>query len=180
MTQPPNFKEETTPPEQKNSGLKILLIIGGIGCGCLGLIFILAIGAAIILPSFLNQANKAREAEGKQYVRSWTISEEAYFIEKQTFTDSWEELGLNLSPEVNYTYEMELQPDNSVKLTATPLEPTLKSYTGAVFAVKNDENLTDTVRGICESESATSVSPEMPILLADNSVKCLPGSTLIE
>ncbi|MEC4895296.1 MAG: type IV pilin-like G/H family protein [Oscillatoria sp. PMC 1051.18] len=180
MTQPSDFQNEPTPPQQQNSGVKILLIIGGIGCGCLGLVFILMIGAAIMLPSFLNQANKAREAEGKQYVRSWTRGEEAYFLDKQTFTDSWEELGLNPPPEVNYTYEIELQPDNSVKLSATPLEPTLRSYTGAVFVIKTDDNLTDTVSGICESESATSVPPEMPVLVNNSAVECPPGSILIE
>ncbi|MBZ8182031.1 type IV pilin-like G/H family protein [Oscillatoria salina] len=180
MTQPSDFQNEPTPPQQQNSGLKILLIIGGIGCGCLGLIFILMIGGAILLPSLLNQATKARESEGKLYVKSFLNGEEAYFLQEKKFTDSWEELGLNPPSEVNYTYDIELQPDNSVKIMATPREAILRSYTGAVFVVKSDDNLTDTVTGICQSELAAAPPPEMPVLVYNSAVECPPGSTLVE
>ncbi len=48
-------------------------------------IIIIGILAAIALPSFLNQANKARQSEARTYVGSINRAQQAYFLEKQQF-----------------------------------------------------------------------------------------------
>jgi prepilin-type N-terminal cleavage/methylation domain-containing protein len=48
-------------------------------------IIIIGILAAIALPSFLNQANKARESEAKTYVGSINRGQQAYYLEENAF-----------------------------------------------------------------------------------------------
>jgi type IV pilus assembly protein PilA len=48
-------------------------------------IIIIGILAAIALPSFLNQANKARESEAKTYVGSMNRGQQAYYLENDAF-----------------------------------------------------------------------------------------------
>ncbi len=48
-------------------------------------IIIIGILAAIALPSFLNQANKARQVEAKTYVGSMNRAQQAHFLEKNAF-----------------------------------------------------------------------------------------------
>ena len=50
-------------------------------------IIIIGILAAIALPSFLNQTNKARFAEAKSYVTTMSRLQQAYYMEKGTFTN---------------------------------------------------------------------------------------------
>jgi type IV pilus assembly protein PilA len=48
-------------------------------------IIIIGILAAIALPSFLNQASKARQSEAKTYVGSMNRANQTYYLEKQQF-----------------------------------------------------------------------------------------------
>lgn len=68
-------------------------------------IIIIGILAAIALPSFLNQANKARQSEAKTYAGTMNRSQQAYFLEKSTFTSSIDLLGLGIKQDTeNYEY----------------------------------------------------------------------------
>ena len=68
-------------------------------------IIIIGILSAIALPSFLNQANKARESEAKQYTGSMNRAQQAFFLEKTTFTTELANLGLGIqSQTTNYQY----------------------------------------------------------------------------
>lgn len=60
-------------------------------------IIIIGLLAAIALPSFLNQANKARFAEAKSYVGTMSRLQQAYYLEKQTFTGDITKLGLGVN-----------------------------------------------------------------------------------
>jgi len=68
-------------------------------------IIIIGILAAIALPSFLNQASKARQSEAKTYVGSMNRGQQAYYLEKQQFAPSLATLaiGIALTTE-NYGY----------------------------------------------------------------------------
>jgi type IV pilus assembly protein PilA len=55
-------------------------------------IIIVGVLAAIALPNLLSQVGKAREAEGKQILASLTKAQQAYFVEKATFSNSLENL----------------------------------------------------------------------------------------
>ncbi|MBD2177406.1 type IV pilin-like G/H family protein [Pseudanabaena sp. FACHB-1998] len=68
-------------------------------------IIIIGILAAIALPSFLNQANKARESEAKTYTGSINRAQQAYFLEQRGFTGLIPTLGLGLATQTtNYNY----------------------------------------------------------------------------
>ena len=68
-------------------------------------IIIIGILAAIALPSFLNQASKARQSEAKTYVGSINRSQQAYLLEKQAFSPNLATLGLGIAARTaNYGY----------------------------------------------------------------------------
>lgn len=68
-------------------------------------IIIIGILAAIALPSFLNQAAKARQSESKTYVGSINRAQQAYLLEKQQFSPNLLTLGLGIAATTaNYAY----------------------------------------------------------------------------
>ena len=72
-------------------------------------ITIMGILSAIALPSFLNQANRARESEAKQYIGTVNRAQQVYFLEAGEFVDNahFSLLGLSLDTQTaNYTYEI--------------------------------------------------------------------------
>ena len=73
-------------------------------------IIIIGILAAIALPSFLNQANKAKQSEAKTYVGSMNRSQQAYYMEKaNTFAAqaNFGDLGLGVATQTtNYKYSI--------------------------------------------------------------------------
>ena len=97
-------------------------------------IIIIGILSAIALPSFLNQANKARESEAKQYVGSANRAQQAYYLERQTFTTDFQLLGLGLDTQtVNYTYGLSAGTtiDQSVGISAEAgNNATLRDFAG--------------------------------------------------
>ncbi len=180
MTQSQDFRPESAPENSKNSVPLILLIIGGVGCGCFGLIVLLGIISAIALPSFFNQANKARELEAKAIISSILAAQQAHHLETDQLTNSVSELGVTMpSDSSNYDYAIAVQPDaQSVIVTAQAKEETLSSYTGAVFIISQDGEASITVKGVCQSDQATAISPPIPTLTEEGIVECAPGSTL--
>ncbi|PZV17825.1 MAG: prepilin-type cleavage/methylation domain-containing protein [Pseudanabaena sp.] len=68
-------------------------------------IIIIGILAAIALPSFLNQAAKARQSEAKTYTGSMNRTQQAYFLEKQEFAPNLVTLALGVAQTTqNYAY----------------------------------------------------------------------------
>lgn len=178
MTQSSDFENEPVPSESKSPIPTVLLILGGVGCGCFGLFILLGIISAIALPSLLSQGNKAKQAEAKQYVGSILRGQQAYQLEKGTFSKSIEELGVGINPEtVNYRYQIFPQAGNkSVMITAQAKTTTLKSYTGAVFAIKKGQDVV-TVTGICETDTPTTTPPAMPKFTGNESNPVCPSGS---
>ncbi|MFM6139103.1 MAG: type IV pilin-like G/H family protein [Cuspidothrix sp.] len=80
-------------------------------------IIIIGILSAIALPSFLNQANKARESEGKQYAGAMNRGQQTFYLENQKFTGDEAALGLGIATQTtNYKYEIK---DNAGATLAT-------------------------------------------------------------
>lgn len=108
-------------------------------------IIIISILAAIALPSFLSQTNKARLAEGKSFVALMSRSQQVYYLEKQSFTSDITQLGLaaNLSSS-SYTYtivsgDINGNPGNNpsdlrqiITNAALPSSPSLNTFVGVV------------------------------------------------
>jgi type IV pilus assembly protein PilA len=79
-------------------------------------IIIIGILTAIALPSFLSQAAKAKQSEAQTYVGSAMRAEQAYFLENNEFTNSWDDLEMGMpnvsggnsqySDTDNYRYEL--------------------------------------------------------------------------
>lgn len=108
--------------------------------------------------------NRAQQIEGKQNMGAMNRGQQAYYLENDKFATTIGELGLGIEPETeNYRYQIVPQGNStgSVMMTATALRPELKSYTGAVFLVK-EKNDTLTISTICETEKPSSTPPAMP------------------
>ena len=68
-------------------------------------IIIIGILSAIALPSFLNQAKKARQSEAKTYVGSLNRGQQAFYTENDAFTSNVDSMGVGIATQTsNYTY----------------------------------------------------------------------------
>ncbi|WP_341526283.1 type IV pilin-like G/H family protein [Nostoc sp. UHCC 0302] len=90
-------------------------------------------------------------------------AQQANYLEKMTFANTIEELGLSLKLETeNYVYNITTDSSSSF-VTATAKIDELKSYVGAVFLVlENGETTTVAVR--CETNAPSKISPKSPQL----------------
>jgi prepilin-type N-terminal cleavage/methylation domain-containing protein len=122
-------------------------------------IIIIGILAAIALPSFLSQANKAKQSEAKQYVGSMNRTQQANYLEKSQFTTQLSSLGLGIKTQtVNYTYK--ITPVGDLKsgvynqgIVLGDKAP-LKSYVGLVGTGVSDPQTKEaaTFGVLCESK----------------------------
>ncbi|MEP6487434.1 type IV pilin-like G/H family protein [Microcoleus vaginatus GB2-A3] len=114
-------------------------------------IIIIGILSAIALPAFLNQANKAKQSEGKQYVSSINKGQQAYYAENTKFGTDVTTLGLGLkTATTNYSYSVDGQ-SSSASALAKPTNPAaLKGYAGGVGLVDAGEAKT-TQSILCET-----------------------------
>ena len=103
-------------------------------------IIIIGILSAIALPAFLNQANKAKQSEAKQYVGALSRSQQAYYLEKTSFATNFDQLGKPVASQTeNYTYPLTATnitgaglTNETVNVYGTARKAPLKSYVGAV------------------------------------------------
>jgi len=105
-------------------------------------IIIIGILAAIALPSFLNQASKAKQSEAKTYAGSVNRAQQAYRLENTNFATDLS--ALNVLPGAtsagattdNYTYAIATTTASPTRteFTATPRDTALRGYMGCVEA----------------------------------------------
>lgn len=145
-------------------------------------IIIIGILAAIALPSFLNQANKAKESEAKTYVGSTIRAQQAYFLENSTFATDFTkvELGINTATK-NYEYTLPTATGAQVIILGKSANTTtLRSFVGAV-AVGQTAGATGsatTLGVLCRGTTPASVAAAAGVDLsgaATGSVKCGTG-----
>ena len=78
-------------------------------------IIIIGILSAIALPSFLNQAAKAKQSEAKTYMGSVVRAQQAYRIEEPRFADTFTNLEIGIPTQTeNYTYDVVPGADQSI------------------------------------------------------------------
>ena len=127
-------------------------------------IIIIGILSAIALPSFLNQATKARQSEAKNYVGSMNRAQQAFYLENNNaFTTSVIQLALGIKTVTdNFLYEItEASTTGSIVTNkARATKKALKSYAGVTYTT------TQTVSGI-----------EEPITLASLCESNAPATT---
>ena len=138
-------------------------------------IIIIGILSAIALPSFLNQANKAKQSEAKTYVGSINKGHQAYYTEKTEFTSDIAALGVGIETQTTnykYTVAVDNTKNNDALTTGDAINnDVLNSYYGMVY-------LEDTTSGgktsrtiLCET-----TSPGSTVTLASGDKSC--GSDL--
>lgn len=142
-------------------------------------IIIIGILSAIALPSFLNQANKAKQSEAKQYTGSMNRAQQAKYAENGRFVGR-DDLGLGIKTQTsNYVYSVTPEkPDSnsqSVGNVAQPLSTSLKGYTGTVLlgTSAGAESETTTVAILCETLKAGTTAA----VAAGNPIKCGTNDT---
>ena len=100
-------------------------------------IIIIGILSAIALPSFINQAAKAKQTEAKTTISSVNKAQQTQRIEQGAFATSITNLsiGLTATRTANYDYTLTATPTGSTAtISASALDPTsLKGYSSAVI-----------------------------------------------
>ncbi|MEM9117835.1 MAG: type IV pilin-like G/H family protein [Cyanobacteria bacterium P01_F01_bin.56] len=145
-------------------------------------IIIIGILAAIALPSFLNQANRARESEASNYVGAVNRGQQAYFLEKLVYATDAGLLEVGVPEQTdNFTYGDEtgdfdgLSADQtSAIFHATARKASLKSFAGMIYNTGAQREVT----GICRADTAAAAAISDPTGDADG-VDCANGSTSI-
>ena len=126
-------------------------------------IIIIGILAAIALPSFLNQANKAKESEAKTYVGSTVRAQQAYFLENNVFTNQFAlvELGINTGTK-NYNYTLAAtDPKTKVAILASTTNPvTIRSFLGGVFVGTASSGEATTLGAVCRAIAPATLPTE--------------------
>ncbi len=128
-------------------------------------IIIIGILAAIALPSFLNQANKAKQSEAKTYVGSMNRGQQAYYMEKNNvFADqaNFGGLGLGIATNTaNYTYSIlgggvgASFVSNVAAQAGVGTSSPLKAYAGGVAATTQaGTSEATTLAVLCEGDKA--------------------------
>jgi type IV pilus assembly protein PilA len=136
-------------------------------------IIIIGILSAIALPSFLNQANKAKQSEAKTYIGSMNRAQQAYYLEKSRFVNgdvtNFSNLGLGVATATtNYQYKITkggaavtevinhaitIVKDGAT-ITVNP-KASVKAYIGGVsIATVKGTGEASTLAVLCEGKSA--------------------------
>ncbi|MEP6515756.1 type IV pilin-like G/H family protein [Microcoleus vaginatus] len=131
-------------------------------------IIIIGILSAIALPSFLNQANKAKQSEAKQYAGSMNRAQQANFAESGKFGSNVEVLGLGIRTQTeNYKYNVIPAAgidENTTQVgnLATGIGTVLKSYIGSVALLVPPGSVDKSSTAVlCESKVATNTPPTL-------------------
>ncbi len=122
-------------------------------------IIIIGILAAIALPSFLNQANKAKQSEAKSYVGTLNRTQQAYYLEKGQFASSLDVLSNPIASQTeNYTYSATVADAGTnvenVTSKADSRKAALKAYAGmAAISTTTGTSEANTVAILCEKSA---------------------------
>lgn len=156
---------------------KILCIVGGAIAVPFYVLLISIFGISLFANTqFESQAFKAKESEAKQYISSINKGQQAYYAEKSQFSSTIEEIGLGIRTETtNYKYTIINVDESKSIVTATAKIKDLKSYTGAVFLVKDTDDTNTTKTAICVTDRSSQTPPNIPQLIG-NDIQCSSGS----
>ena len=148
-------------------------------------IIIIGILSAIALPSFLNQASKAKQSEAKNYVGAVQRAQQAYRIEKAEFAEGVTELQIGIPTQTdNYVYSFEAAKDTTYFTAFTLDETALKGFSSGVTVLTSGQTSavscqTNATQSAAEITAASELKPET--LDADNPAACTTdGSNNLE
>jgi type IV pilus assembly protein PilA len=101
------------------------------------LVVVLIIGvlSAIALPSYLNQAAKARASEARSAIGAINRAQQVYYLERGTMAGNSSDLSIKVSPKF-YTYQVNLvdqyTAESTARIAPASNERDLKQYDSAV------------------------------------------------
>jgi type IV pilus assembly protein PilA len=137
-------------------------------------IIIIGILSAIALPSFLNQANKAKQSEAKTYVGSANRAQQAYFLEKNAFAPDLTTLELGISNTPNYSYTIAAGGGTGTAATSTATASpsgVLRGYQGRVWI-----ETTSGATGTATSKAVLCEGAPGAVPTTSNSTSCPSGT----
>ncbi|NEQ33037.1 MAG: prepilin-type N-terminal cleavage/methylation domain-containing protein [Leptolyngbya sp. SIO4C5] len=134
-------------------------------------IIIIGILAAIALPAFLNQANRARQSEAQTYVGSINRAQQAYRLEEPHFSTEITGLGLGVKVITEFYNYGDGSDTNTldglggvastnpnteefgygVAVFAVPVDPVLLSFAGATYTFEDVGGNATTTAVLCTS-----------------------------
>lgn len=126
------------------------------------------------------QVTRAKQSEAKQYVGATNRAQQFFHLDYDKFATNLKDLGVRIRPETeNYKYEIVTADNQQTQITAAAKTPELKSYRGAVFTVKSQDNLLETLAVVCETDAP---SPTPPALVrapatSNEEIQCPAGSS---
>jgi len=134
-------------------------------------IIIIGILSAIALPSFLNQANKAKQSEAKTYVGTLNRTQQAYFLEKSEFAADLSKMADPVpATTTNYLYASGKSGVSALS-TGTATKDALRSYGGTVFVATNaTTSETSTLAIAYESDAPSKTAPGVAKIDAANAM----------
>lgn len=150
-------------------------------------IIIIGVLSAVALPSFLNQAAKARGAEAKSNVGAINRAQQGYWLQQESFTGNIPDLGLSI-PSTSQNFRYAAVPGStgdiitSVANQGISLKPDIKSYTGGTYYIAGAAGAPGTTEVIlCEANNpgaAAAASPTAVPSTAANADSC-DGTTKV-
>lgn len=128
-------------------------------------IIIIGILSAIALPSFLNQASKAKQSAAKTSIGSVNSAQTAYRNENARFAANMGELALGLpTSTTNYTYTIVGATDTS-SIVTTNSDGSLKSYSGGSARYTGTDSQSAIASVICEALAPAATTAPVPNLV---------------
>jgi type IV pilus assembly protein PilA len=140
-----------------------------IGFGVIGIL------SAIALPSFFNQASKAKATFAKMNIAIAVKVQQENYNKTGRFVTSWDELSTGMrSSDDNYEYQVYTRGSNAFT-TATPKRDGLISFTGFTFHSGSDTAVTSV---ICQTLQPSRTPPQIDD--TPGAVVCPPGSDFVK
>ncbi len=124
-------------------------------------IIIIGILSAIALPSFLNQAAKAKQSEAKTYVGSVNRAQQSYRIENTSFASNIGALEIGIPTTTpHYNYAIGGASSTSTLFTALAKDATsLKSFAGGVVILGTGQ----TSAAACQTTGVSATAPAVTL-----------------
>lgn len=140
------------------------------GVGALTILLVLGIGVFLTLPSLLSCGSKAKQAEARINLGALNRSQQSYYSEFKTFTNSLTDLSIGIKPQSsNYDYSIRTLKTAAFHYAIAREGLPINSYVGAVFHVpttKTAQKNQLTILGIiCEAVRPGSIPPAHPTLV---------------
>ena len=126
-------------------------------------IIIIGVLSAIALPSFLNQASKARQSEAKTTISTVNSAQNAFRTENNSFAPDMQSLALGL-PTTTNNYEFNLVGNqDTATITATSIDTSVRGYAGGTVRYGGIEQ-SAIASIVCEVKVASTNVPVLPTL----------------